>query len=85
MKKIYLMMMAVCMCTVIFAQNQKELLILHTNDTHSRIEPLSEIDPNPEIAGKAGYMRRATFIRQMREANKDLLLFDCGDISQGTP
>ena len=85
MKKIYLMMMAVCMCTVIFAQNQKELLILHTNDTHSRIEPLSDLDPNPEIAGKAGYMRRATFIRQMREANKDLLLFDCGDISQGTP
>lgn len=85
MKKIYLIIAAVWMCTVVSAQKQKELLILHTNDTHSRIEALSESDPNPEIAGKAGYMRRATFIQQMRAENKDLLLFDCGDISQGTP
>lgn len=85
MKKIYLIMVAVWMCTVVSAQKQKELLILHTNDTHSRIEALSELDPNPEIAGKAGYMRRATFIKQMRAENKDLLLFDCGDVSQGTP
>ena len=58
MKKIYLILMAVCLCTAVFAQKQKELLILHTNDTHSRIEPLSVADPNPEIAGKAGYVRR---------------------------
>lgn len=27
----------------------------------------------------------ATFIKEARKVNPDLLLFDCGDISQGTP
>ena len=30
-------------------------------------------------------VRRATFISQQREIHPDLLLFDCGDFSQGTP
>ena len=32
-----------------------------------------------------GTVRRATFIKEARKVNPDLLLFDCGDISQGTP
>ena len=58
---------------------------LHTNDTHSRVEPISITDPNPEFAGKAGFVRRVTLIKEMRKQNKDLLLFDCGDFSQGSP
>ena len=61
------------------AQDIKELLMLHTNDTHSRLEPISINDPNPEFAGKAGLVRRVTLIKEMRKQNKDLLLFDCGD------
>lgn len=67
------------------AQNIKELLILHTNDTHSRIEP-TPINPDfPERSNKAGYVRRATLVRNLRAQYPDLLLFDCGDFSQGTP
>lgn len=85
MKQIYFILIAFFASLTISAQSTKELFILHTNDTHSRIEPLPKTDPNPDIAGNAGYARRATFIKQMRKEFPDLLLFDCGDISQGTP
>lgn len=85
MKRFTFLLIAVCIGLTLAAQQTKELFILHTNDTHSRIEPLPKTDPNPEIAGNAGYVRRATFVRQMRAEHPDLLLFDCGDISQGTP
>jgi len=85
MKRIYVLFTALCICGALAAQDVKELLILHTNDTHSRVEPILVTDPNPEYAGKAGFVRRATLIKGMREQNKDLLLFDCGDFSQGSP
>ena len=65
------------------AFSQKELVILHTNDTHSRIEPLPKTDryfPN-----KGGVVRRANYIDIVREENKNVLLFDAGDFLQGTP
>ncbi len=84
-KRIYLLVAALCVMSALAAQDVKELLILHTNDTHSCIEPLSENDPNPEFAGKGGFVRRATLVKECRKQNKDLLLFDCGDFSQGSP
>ena len=59
------------------------LVILHTNDTHSRLEPFPE-DGGP-FAGLGGAARRATLIRRIREANEHVLLLDSGDILQGTP
>lgn len=62
---------------------QKKIVILHTNDTHSRIEPLPETDkyaPN-----KGGVVRRANYIESVRAENKNVLLFDAGDFVQGTP
>ncbi len=76
---------ALCLMGTLAAQEVKELLILHTNDTHSRIEPIATNDSNPQSAGKAGFVRRATLIKEMRKENPDLLLFDCGDFSQGSP
>ena len=67
------------------AQAVKELHIFHTNDTHSRIEPYPETYSDTLLAGKGGVVRRATFIKQQRKEHKDLLLFDVGDFSQGTP
>ncbi len=67
------------------AQNVKELLIYHTNDMHSRIEPFAAYYPDTALAGKAGVIRRAAFIRDERKKHKDLLLFDSGDFSQGSP
>lgn len=83
MKRIYVLFTALCVCCALAAQDIKELLILHTNDTHSRVEPIPITDPNPEFAGKAGFVRRVTLIKEIRKQDKDLLLFDCGDFSQG--
>ena len=85
MKRIYVLFTALCVCCALAAQDIKELLILHTNDTHSRVEPIPITDPNPEFAGKAGFVRRVTLIKEIRKQDKDLLLFDCGDFSQGSP
>ena len=56
---------------------QDHLTILHTNDTHSQIEPKSN--------GQCGYARRMGLIEQERKADKNLLLVDAGDFCQGTP
>lgn len=85
MKRICILVAAWCICGALAAQEVKELLILHTNDTHSRVEPVPANDPNPEVAGKAGFVRRVTLLKELRKGNKDLLLFDCGDFSQGSP
>ena len=73
-----------CVLLTALAQQTKQLVILHTSDTHSRIEP---IDPHAadRYAGMGGVVRRATFLKDFRAGNPDVLLFDCGDISQGTP
>ena len=65
------------------AYSQKSLVILHTNDTHSRIEPLPETDRT--FPGRSGVERRAILIDQIRKENKNVLLFDAGDFLQGTP
>ncbi len=79
------LLFVICFCSQLAAQAQKELFILHTNDTHSRIEPLEKNSSVSEQAGNGGYIRRATFIKEARKEHKDLLLFDCGDFSQGSP
>lgn len=67
-----------------FSENyKKHITILHTNDVHSHIEPLSQNDPrNPNMGGVA---RRATLIETIRNENPNTLLLDAGDIFQGTP
>lgn len=78
----------ICVCLFagfVSAQADKELLIFHTNDMHSRVEPFSDDYQDTLLAGKAGMVRRATFISQQRKKHPDLLLFDSGDFSQGTP
>ncbi|MCD8260789.1 MAG: metallophosphatase [Bacteroides sp.] len=67
---------------VLPAQELISLRILHTNDTHNRIEPIPAGGRN---AGKAGFVRRAASIAVEREEHHGLLLFDSGDFSQGTP
>lgn len=61
----------------------QHLILLHTNDTHSRIEPVPESDKyNPDLGG---VVRRAAFVDKMRSENENVLLFDAGDFLQGTP
>ena len=61
----------------------KRLVILHTNDMHSHIEPFADNDPN--YPGKGGIAKRAALIQKIRDEGNEVLLFDCGDIFQGTP
>lgn len=53
-----------------------KLVILHTNDTHS------QIDPGRDDLG--GVMRRKAVIDSVRAAEKNVLLVDAGDAVQGT-
>lgn len=63
----------------------KALTILHTNDTHSTIFPLSENLSDTLKAGRGGFLRRIALIKEERVKDPDLLLFDSGDFSQGSP
>lgn len=85
MKRIYFVLWACLFAGVLFAQSTKELYLFHTNDMHSRVEPFPEDFQDTMLADKAGLLRRATFIKQQRKIHEDLLLFDSGDFSQGTP
>ena len=67
-----------------YAQQTRQLTILHTSDTHSRIDPIPSSAAD-SAAGLGGIVRRATFLKQYRAVHPDLLLFDSGDFSQGTP
>ena len=66
----------------IFANNEiKKITILHTNDMHSRIEPFS----SGSYKGFGGMAQRSSIIKKIRKKEKNVLLFDGGDIFQGTP
>lgn len=61
----------------------RQLTILHTNDTHARIEPFPA--NAARHAGMGGVARRATLINTIRRENPNVLLLDAGDVFQGTP
>jgi 5'-nucleotidase len=65
------------------AADERRLVILHTNDTHSRIDPFP-VDGGRN-SGLGGVARRATLIKRIRAAHPNVLLLDAGDIFQGTP
>ena len=65
------------------AAKKIKLLILHTNDTHSQVEPTDKSALATSDMG--GYARRMGVINQIRKEEKNVLLFDAGDFSQGTP
>lgn len=61
------------------------VIIIHTNDTHSCIEPVTPNFSDTAMADKGGFLRRVVLIDSLRSTNPNLLLFDCGDFSQGSP
>ena len=65
------------------AEKKIKLVILHTNDTHSQVEPTE--NSNLKTADMGGYARRMGVIEKIRSEEKNVLLFDAGDFSQGTP
>lgn len=81
---IFIVALLLCSSVGAWAQKQKMLTILHTNDTHSTIFPLSEMLSDTMTAGRGGFMRRVAMIKEERAKDPDLLLFDSGDFSQGS-
>lgn len=71
------------LCAGLVVSAQKKIVILGTNDTHSRIEALPESDKS--YGGMGGVVAREAFIAEMRKQNPNVLLFDAGDFVQGTP
>lgn len=65
------------------SKRQRHITILHTNDTHSHIEPFKPT--HNRHANKGGVAKRATLIENIRRENPNTLLLDAGDIFQGTP
>lgn len=68
----------------LFANNDSErLVILHTNDWHSHIQPFAK--DHKKYPGLGGAAKRASLIAEIRRKHKHVLLLDSGDIFQGTP
>lgn len=85
MKRILTILTIAVAVTLTAAAKGRQLLILHTNDTHSCVLPLNPNLADTMLAGRGGFLRRAAMIDQMRKGDKDLLLLDSGDFSQGSP
>ena len=75
---IHAMAAALAMASTIFCSDvaARDLVILHTNDTHSQIDPTTD--------NLGGVARRMVLIDSVRQARKNVMLIDAGDVVQGT-
>mgnify|MGYP001184497090 FL=1 len=63
--------------------NDVKISILHTNDLHSQIEAFpANHDKFPD---RGGFARRGEIFKNLIKTNPNTLIFDAGDIFQGTP
>ena len=63
------------------------LTLLHTNDTHSHLEPFprdDELSAGNQGPQQGGIARRKTLIDTIRDSEPNVLLVDAGDHFQGT-
>ncbi len=64
-------------------KKKSRLVILHTNDTHSTIEPFPS--KHSKFPNMGGVSKRHTILQKIRSEEEHVLLLDAGDIFQGTP
>ncbi len=64
-------------------EKREKITILHTNDTHSHIDPFPL--NHKRYPNKGGVNRRYSLIEAIRAEEDQVLLLDAGDIFQGTP
>ena len=68
-------------CASFAASGTKELVILHTNDFHGH--PIKFFKyPAPNVGGLPAM---AAFVDEIRQANKNVLVLDAGDMNTGRP
>ncbi|MEE1089746.1 MAG: bifunctional metallophosphatase/5'-nucleotidase, partial [Bacteroidaceae bacterium] len=56
-------------CACIAVAQEKTLFLVHTNDTHSCVEPISPNHADSSLADKGGFVRRAALVSQLRRAH----------------
>lgn len=61
----------------------KRITILHTNDTHSHLDAFESTDS--KYPNQGGAAKRATIFKKIKAENPNTLIFDAGDMFQGTP
>lgn len=83
--RIFIIIAAFALSTTRVQAQGKQLVVLHTNDTHSTIMPLNPNLEDKDLAGRGGFIRRLEFLQQQRRETPDLLYFDSGDFCQGSP
>ena len=83
MKQLYILTFLLCFQLAAFSADKLKLVILHTNDTHSQVEPSEKSSLATSDMG--GYARRIGVIEKIRSEENNVLLFDAGDYWQGTP
>ncbi|MDD2960802.1 MAG: bifunctional UDP-sugar hydrolase/5'-nucleotidase [Muribaculaceae bacterium] len=71
-----LILIALLVLSSVLVSAEDHLVIIHTNDTHSQIDP--------DYEGKGGILRRKTLIDSVRSHNENVLLIDAGDAVQGS-
>lgn len=76
MKKRALMLILGAVTVLSSAVFAEKLVILHSNDTHSQIDP--------DARGAGGLLQRKAIIDSVRNAEKNVILVDAGDIVQGS-
>ncbi|KAM3850580.1 5'-nucleotidase-like [Diretmus argenteus] len=74
-----------CLCVLDISVSAWDLVLLHTNDVHARVEETNQHAGKCTRGGCfAGVARRAAKIKEIRSAEKNVLLLDAGDQFQGT-
>ncbi|MBO5780229.1 MAG: bifunctional metallophosphatase/5'-nucleotidase [Muribaculaceae bacterium] len=77
MKKLAKIFIAATLASSVgYGASAEQLTILHTNDTHSQIDPADD--------NLGGALRRKVVIDSVRSANHNVLVVDAGDAVQGT-
>lgn len=85
MRRVYIIILILAATLSVSAQAQKKTLtILHTNDTHSCVMPMNTTLADTVVAGRGGFLRRITMLKEEREKDPELLYIDSGDFSQGS-
>ena len=84
MRRIVMMIALLLVVVCGSAKGTKKITVLHTSDTHSCILPLNKSLADTLLADRGGFLRRIAMLKHERQKDPDLLLFDCGDFSQGS-
>ncbi len=79
----YITFILICLLSSNLHSQSNKITILHTNDTHSRIEALSLNDK--KFPGYGGYVYRNSIVKNIKNNTDNVLIFDAGDFFQGTP